>query len=104
MSAWRTFSGGRCTGHGRAPNSRVERTTAWVVEFAGRGEAVVRVGASVEDVNEPDRRGCPVVRIRHLAEVDLKSGVWNQDGELRCEPPLGVRTLGSREPTVRAPS
>jgi hypothetical protein len=62
-----------------------ERKRAWVVEFAHRRDAVIRIGASVEDVNEPDSRGCAVIRIRHLTEVSLKSGIWQKDGELRCE-------------------
>ena len=66
---------------------------AWVVEFGCPddgmpAEAVIRTGASPEDVNYPDDLGCPVLRIRPLLEVDLKPGPWNlwmKGGELRCE-------------------
>jgi hypothetical protein len=65
------------------------RNKAWVVEFAGCQEAVIRTGCSPEDVNEPDDLGCPVLRIRPLLEVPLKGGsgnLWMKGGELRCEP------------------
>ena len=64
------------------------RPKAWVVEFAGCQEAVIRTGGSVEDVNQPDDLGCPVLRIRPLLEVDRKPGpmnLWMKGGELRCE-------------------
>jgi hypothetical protein len=61
------------------------RARAWVVEFAGCGEAVIRTGASIEEVNQPDDLGCPVLRIRPLLQVELRGGVWEKDGELRCE-------------------
>lgn len=63
------------------------RVPAWVVEFAGCQEAVIRTGESPEDVNEPDDLGCPVLRIRPLLEVELKPGpmnLWMKGGELRC--------------------
>jgi hypothetical protein len=63
----------------------VRRPGAWVVEFDGCGEAVIRTGGSPEDVNGPDDLGCPVLRIRPLVEVDLRGGLWMKDGELRCE-------------------
>ena len=61
---------------------------AWVVEFAGCGEAVIRKGSSLEEVNYPDDLGCPVLRIRPLLEVEVKGGPWNlwmKGGDLRCE-------------------
>jgi hypothetical protein len=58
---------------------------AWVVEFAGCQEAVIRTGGSPGDVNEPDDLGCPVLCIRPLLEAELRGGVWEKDGELRCE-------------------
>lgn len=61
------------------------RVPAWVVEFAGCQEAVIRTGRSLEEVNQPDNLGCPVLRIRPLLEVNLRDGLWEKDGELRCE-------------------
>ena len=65
------------------------RTPAWVVEFAGCEEAMIRTGGSLEEVNHPDSLGCPVLRIRPLLEVKLRDrgmfSVWEKDGELRCE-------------------
>jgi hypothetical protein len=62
-----------------------DRRQGWVVEFAGCQEAVIRTGGSLEEVNQPDNLGCPVLRIRPLLEVELRGGLWEKDGELRCE-------------------
>jgi hypothetical protein len=63
----------------------VTKPGAWVVEFTGCGEAVIRTGASLEDVNQPDGLGCPALRIRPLLDVELRGGLWEKDGELRCD-------------------
>jgi hypothetical protein len=44
---------------------------AWVVELADCQEAVIRMGETIEDVNEPDDLGCPVLLFPAFGSVSF---------------------------------
>src|ERR1044072_5011141 len=54
----------------------------WVVEF-DCDEAVLRRGSSPGSVSGPDDLGYPPLRIRPLAEVQLRGDPWVKNGETR---------------------